>query len=186
MEGEGKIPQNHEVCRNQYYTKSEEADDSKTVFSDLIFTVAANPYQVQLQSTLATLDIQEDNTIKFIFSVAGAWMQVQATTTTSNTYTVNLLIPKFQVAMMAKKGDTIIDQGGNSYSMNVLMLSGFIYLDHIISKPTSNGETNSPYLLQPSLSPYQDKEGITSRELSSSPISSGKLEKGGDTNNPSE
>ena len=31
-------------------TKSEEADDSKTVFSDLIFTVAAAPYQVQLHS----------------------------------------------------------------------------------------------------------------------------------------
>ena len=112
-------------------------------------------------------------------------MQVSETTTTSNTDTVNLLIPKFQVAMMAKKGDTIIYQGGNSYSMDVLMLSGFISLDHIISKPTYNGETNSPYLLQPSLSPSHDKEGITSRELSSSPMSLAKLEKGGDTNNPS-
>ena len=37
--------------------KSEEADDSKTVFSDLTFRVAAAPAQVQLHSDWATWDI---------------------------------------------------------------------------------------------------------------------------------
>ena len=36
-------------------------------------------------------------------------------------------IPKYQVAMMAKKGAVIVDQVGNSYSMSGVMIS---YLTH--------------------------------------------------------
>ena len=53
-------------------TNSEEADDSKTVFSDLTLTVAASPDQVQLHSASATLSVPEDPTIKGKFSAEGA------------------------------------------------------------------------------------------------------------------
>ena len=72
-------------------------------------------------------------------------------TNTSDTGTVELVITKPQVAIMAKKGDNIIDQGGNSYSMNALMLLGCTFLDHVISKNKANGNPNVPYLLKPSL-----------------------------------
>ena len=134
------------------------ADDSKTVFSDLTFTVPTSPAQVQSYFDSAILAIPEDATIKVIFAAAGAQMQVEATTTTINTNTVTLVIPKSQMAMLAKKGDTIVDLGGNSYLMHSLMLSDQNSLDHGISKPTANGEKNSPYLLQPSLSPSSTKE----------------------------
>ena len=70
--------------------KLEEVDDSKIVFSDLTFTVAAYPAQVQTQSTRSTSAIPEDPTIKGIFSAAGAWMKMLATTTTRNTETLPL------------------------------------------------------------------------------------------------
>ena len=69
-------------------------------------------------------------------------MQVSETTTTSNTYTVILVIPKSQVVMLSKKGDTLVDQGGDSYLINALMLSDRNSLDNGISNPTANGETN--------------------------------------------
>ena len=71
-------------------------------------------------------------------------MQVSETTTTSKTDTVTLVIPKYQVAIMVKEDDTLVDQGRNSYSMNALMLSGCTSLDNGISKPTANGENNVP------------------------------------------
>ena len=48
-------------------TKSEEANDSNTVFSDITFTVTAAPAQVQAHSTSDTLDIPEDLLIKESF-----------------------------------------------------------------------------------------------------------------------
>ena len=62
--------------------------------------------------------------------------------------------------MMSKKEATLVDQGGNSYLMNSLILSGHASLGHKISKPTLNGDTNAPYLLQSSLSPSYNKEEI--------------------------
>ena len=75
-------------------------------------------------------------------------MQVSATATTRNKYTINIVITKSQVTMLAKKEATLIDKGIKSYSMNALMLSGRRSLDHGISKPGPNRETKKPYLLQ--------------------------------------
>ena len=36
-------------------------------------------------------------------------------------------IPKYQVSMLVKRGDTIIYQGVNSYSMNALKISNFMF-----------------------------------------------------------
>ena len=85
-------------------------------------------------------------------------MQVLTTTTKSNTYTVTLVLPKPQVNMLSKRGATLVDQGKNSYLNNALMLSGHTSFDRVISKPTANGDTNLPYLLQTSLSPSYSKE----------------------------
>ena len=44
--------------------------------------------------------------------------------------------------MLAKKGDTLVDQGGNSYSVNALMLSGRTSIGCGIFEHTVNGKTN--------------------------------------------
>ena len=82
------------------------------------------------------------------------------TTTTSDTDTDTLDIPTPQVAMMVKKGDTLVDQGGNLYLMNALMLSVHTSLGHLISKPTVNGDNNETNILQSSLAPSYTKEYI--------------------------
>ena len=118
------------------------------MFIDLTFMVATPPAQVQSHSTSATSAIPEDTTIKGIFVAVGAQMRVLVAATKSDTDTVNLEIPKSQVYMMSKKGYNLVGQGGNSYSMNALMLSGHPSLGLGISNPTVNGDTNAPYLLQ--------------------------------------
>ena len=140
--------------------KSEEADDSNTVFSDPTFTIAYAPTWVQSHSASATWFIPYYPTIKDIFSAAGAWMQVLASATTSDIYTVTIEIPKSQISMLAKKGDTLVDQGGNLYLMNALMLSVHTSLGHLISKPTVNGDNNETNILQSSLAPSYTKEYI--------------------------
>ena len=85
-------------------TNLEEADDSKTVLSDLTFTVADAPYQVELHSASDTSTVPENTTIQGIFAAAGAWIQASTNTTTSDTYTITLLIRKYQVAILAKMG----------------------------------------------------------------------------------
>ena len=112
-------------------------------------------------------------------------MQVSETITTSNTYTVTLVLTNSQVAMLDKRGATLVDQVRNSYPMNALMLSGCTSLDRVISKTTSNGETNTTYLLQPYLSPSYAKEEIPSRKLLASPMSSGERTKTNDTDDTS-
>ena len=154
-------------------TKSEEEDDSKTVFSDLTFTVASVPSHVQSHSTLDASAIPEYPTIKGIFSAAGTRIQVLFTTITSNIDTLTLVIPKSQMAMLANKGATLVDQGGYVYLSNALMLSDCKSLYHVIYKPIANGETNTPYLLQPSLSPSYTKEEIPSSKCLASLMSSG-------------
>ena len=84
-------------------TNSEEADDSNTVFSDSIFTVADASDQVQSHSTSDKLAIPEDKTIKGIFDAASDQMQVLETITTSDSDTVTLVIHKSQVEMLAKR-----------------------------------------------------------------------------------
>ena len=85
-------------------TKSEDADDPNTVFSDSIFTVAATSDQVQSHSISNKLAIPEDPNNKGIFDAASDQMQVLEITTTSDTDTVTLVIHKSQVDMLAKKG----------------------------------------------------------------------------------
>ena len=154
-------------------------------FSDLTFTIAASPDQVQSHSTSATSAIPYYSTIKGVFSAKVDWMKLLATTTTSDKETVSLVITKSQVDMLAKTGDTPVDQGGNLYSMNALMLSDRKSLDHVISTPKSNGDTNVPYPLQPSLSPSYTKEEIPSSKILALPMSSGEKKKGNDTDDTS-
>ena len=92
-------------------------------------------------------------------------MKVLVYVTTSNIYTVTLVIPKSQVVMLAKKVGTLVDQGGNSYLMNAFMLPSCTYLYHVIPKPTVNGGTNAPYLLWSSLALYYAKEEIPSQKI---------------------
>ena len=125
-------------------------DDSKSVFSDITFTVAATPYRVQAHYVLDTTSIPEDPTIKGNFAAAGAQMQMTAAETSSAINTFTIGIPKSQVAMMAKRGYTLIDQGGNSYSMNALTLSNFMFNEDGVngsSRNKVNGEINPPYLI---------------------------------------
>ena len=70
-----------------------------------------------------------------------------ASSTTRDTDTVTLDITKSQVAILAKRGTTLVDQGRNSYLMNALMLSGCTYLGHGMYKPTVNRVTKAPYFL---------------------------------------
>ena len=76
-------------------------------------TVAASPVRVQPHSVLATTYIPENPTIKGIFDTTGDWMQVSAAETPSDIGTITIDTTKSQVAIMAKKGATIIDQRGN-------------------------------------------------------------------------
>ena len=120
------------------------------MLSDLKFTVVDAPDWVQSHFTLATLVIPEDPTIKGIFAAEGVLVQFLAVTTTIDVDTGTLMIPKSQVAILAKKGYTLVDQNGNSYSMNDLILPGCTSFGSGITKPTVNGETNTPYLLHSS------------------------------------
>ena len=69
-------------------TKSEEVDDSKSVFSDITFTVATASDIFQAHSVSDTISIPEDPTIKGIFPAAGAQMQVSADATPSDIDTI--------------------------------------------------------------------------------------------------
>ena len=54
-------------------------------------------------------------------------MRVSSDTTSSDMDTIMIEIPKSQLAMLLKKGSTLIDQGGNLYSMNALTLSNLMF-----------------------------------------------------------
>ena len=58
-----------------------------------------------------------------VFSATGARVQVSAAATPIAIDTIMIDIPKFQLAMLAKKVATLVEQGGNSNSMNALTLS---------------------------------------------------------------
>ena len=103
-------------------TNSDEEDDSKSVLSDLTFTVTADPDKFQAHSTLdnAGTEITEDSIIKGIFDAASALMQVQAADAHSATDTITMEISNSWVSMLDKKGATIVYQRGNSYFMNAM------------------------------------------------------------------
>ena len=103
-------------------TNSDEEDDSKSVLSDLNFTVTADPDKFQAHSTLdnAGTEITEDSIIKGIFDAASALMQVQAADAHSATDTITMEISNSWVSMLDKKGATIVYQRCNSYFMNAM------------------------------------------------------------------
>ena len=113
-------------------------------------------------------------------------MQVPAAATTSDTDTITFEIPKSQVVMLYKKGPNLVNKGSNSYSMNDLMLSVFTYVGHVVHKPTINGETNTTYLLNPSLEQSYSKEDIPSGIVFYPPMSSGEQKKVDDNDDPYE
>ena len=59
-------------------------------------------------------------------------------------YTITIELPKSQVAMLAKKGATLVDQGGKYYSMNATTCKNS---NDGSSKNNFNGEINPPYIL---------------------------------------
>ena len=128
-------------------TKSEEVDDSKSVLSDLTFTFGSASDRVQEQPMSDTKSISENTTTKGILAAKGAQMQVSDTETPSAIDTITIEITKSQVAMLSKKGATIIDQGGNSYSMNALTLSNRMFHEYGVNgyyKNKINEDINPP------------------------------------------
>ena len=79
--------------------------------------------QAYLASAATGMAILEDPTSKVIFAAASAWIQVSASVALRSIYSIIIEITKSQVALLAKKGATIVDQGGNYYSMGVITLS---------------------------------------------------------------
>ena len=64
--------------------------------------------------------------------------------------TINIDTPKSQVDMLAKRGDFIVDQWGNSYSMNAMKLSKHKSREnsnYVSSENNFNGETKTLCLL---------------------------------------
>ena len=68
-------------------------------------------------------NIPEYPTIKGIFADSGAWMQISAVAAPQSMDTITVEIPKSQVSMLVKKGDTIVYKEVNDYSMSVMTLS---------------------------------------------------------------
>ena len=74
-------------------------------------------------------------------------MQVSDAETPTATDTIMTDITKSQVAMLPKKGEIHIDQGGNSYSMNALTLSNRMFYEDDVNgdyRNKVNGEINPP------------------------------------------
>ena len=108
--------------------KSEDNDDIRLLFSELIFTVADFPatdqaYLVSAATGTATSTIPEDPTIKGIFDAAGAWMKVSDDAAPFSTDRIIIKITNFQATMLSNKGATIVDQGGNYSSMSTVTLA---------------------------------------------------------------
>ena len=80
-------------------------------------------YSFSSYTCTATSTIPEYPTTKGIFAAAGDHMHVPDIAAPRSTDRIIVEIPKSQVAIMAKKGATIVDQGGNYYSMSVVILS---------------------------------------------------------------
>ena len=75
-------------------TKSEEADDTESFFSDITFTITAALAKFQAHHASATTgtSIPEDLTSKGIYADAGARMKLVPASTQSNIYTITIKI----------------------------------------------------------------------------------------------
>ena len=107
--------------------KVEDNDDTRLVFSDPTFTVAAAPTTeqaclVSAATFTTTSTIPDDRIIKDIFAAEGDWMQSPNDPAPRSKDIIIVEITKSQVSMLAKKGATIVDQGGNykSYCVDAL------------------------------------------------------------------
>ena len=130
-------------------TNSQEAVGSNQVFGNITFTVVDAPDKVQACSALVTTgtSIPEYPTIKGICDDSGAQIQVSSSAKHSTMYIINIEIPKSQVAILAKNGATFVVQGGNSYSINSMMLSNRKYCENInygASNNNFNWQINRP------------------------------------------
>ena len=65
-------------------------------------------------------------------------MQVSDAESPSAIDTITIEIPKSQVAMLTKNRATLIDQGGDSYSMNILTLSNFMFHEDGVNGASDN------------------------------------------------
>ena len=105
--------------------KAEDTDDTSLLFIDLIFTVAAFPTMAQACSSSADMciDVPEDPNIKVIFTTASACIQVSYAAAPRSMDTITVEVTKSQVDILAKKGATIVNQGGDYYSIVAMTLS---------------------------------------------------------------
>ena len=152
--------------------KSEGNDDTRLVFSNLKFTVVAAPTTAQAYSASAATGtaIPEDPNIKGIFSASGAQMQVSAAAAPRSMDTITVEIPRSQVAMMDKRGATIVNQGVNSYSMNTMTFSNIApnqIRDSGAYNNNLNWEVKPTYLLNPLTSGDNETETNPAAFLSS-------------------
>lgn len=72
---------------------------------------------------------------------------------------ITIDIPKYQVDILAQKGATIVNQGGNSYSMSEATLSTFTTYQCQTSRvyrSNLNGESKPTYLLNAPTSGYNE------------------------------
>ena len=77
-------------------------------------------------------------------------MQVSVADTQSAMDTITIEIHNSQVAVLSKKMATLVDQGGNSYSMNSMKLSNRKSWENSNDGSSNNnfkGDINPPYLL---------------------------------------
>ena len=159
--------------------KSEENDNTRLVFSGLTFVVTAAPTTEQacLESAATGTAIPEDPTRKDFFAAADAWMQVLSTTAPRSMDTITVESTKYQLAMLAKKGASIVDQGGNSYLMNAMTFSTIAPCDSGLYKNKLNGEFKPLYLLNDLTSGKNEtepnRENCPSSIFLASPMSSG-------------
>ena len=110
-------------------------------------TAAPTMNQAYSASFATDMSIPEDPTIKDIFDAAGDLMQLSATVAPCSMDNITFEITKYQVAIMDQKGATSVNQRGNSYYMNAMMLSTLspnqchssrVYMSNL------NGEANPP------------------------------------------
>ena len=65
-------------------------------------------------------------------------MQVSDAESPSAIDTITIEIPKSQVSMLTKNRATLIDQGGDSYSMNILTLSNCMFHEDGVNGASNN------------------------------------------------
>ena len=118
-------------------------------------------YPVSAAMGTVTSTIPEDTTIKDVFAASGAQMQVSFSAAPRSMDRNIVEIPNSQVVMLAKKDATIVDQGGNYYSMSVVTLATHLPYHYRASGyygSNPGGEVNPPYLLNEPTSGNNDDD----------------------------